>query len=515
MSSIQPSPNGVLGAARTASPLLRIVGLSKNFGMTRALKGATLEVQAATIHCLLGENGAGKSTIGKIIAGLFGANAGQIYLDGVEIAPASIAEARALGISIVFQELSLAPHLSVAENICLGNERRIGLVRHREEIVQCRALLELLGAGDIDTNAQVGKLPVARQQLVEIAKALVTNPKLIILDEPTAMLSTGEKTGLFRALRNLRAAGKTFIFVTHHLEEVIEIGDHISVLRDGVVVDSLAVEFGLSPDDVLTRMGGTRKAVATLKKQNTERRPFVKVRTTLADDDIPIEISEGEIVGLYGIVGCGREELTAAISGSRASSLFEITLDRERFAPSSVATAVRHGIGYLATGRAANGILPSMSIRDNLTIGQLRAFSRVGFINGRKERQQAEEQLSDLGTRMRSSDDAITSLSGGNQQKVLLGRCMKTANRLLVLEDPTAGIDISARDEIHTLVRLKVAEGAAVLMTSSDLPETLSLCDRVYTLFGGKVVGCYEGSIADHESDIVADIVGKQRAYSG
>ena len=504
---VPPSSPESRGTA-PATPMLDVVGLTKAFGLTKALRGATLSVREGTIHCLLGENGAGKSTIGKIVSGLFLADAGQVLLAGEAIAPKSIAEARALGIAIVFQELSLAPHLSVVENICLGNEGRIGLTDRRAEVQSCKALLEPLGLGNIDIDGPVGKLPVAQQQLIEIAKALATNPRLIILDEPTAMLGASEKRDLFGVIRKLRSAGKTFIFVTHHLEEVIELGDSVSILRDGIVVDSFAMEKGLNTDDILSRMGTTRSAGARQVQSGTMGKSFFSASIVGRSSSISVEIGKGEIVGLYGVVGCGREELIQAVSGVAPSPSFEMTLDGAPFHPARTSIAVRRGVAYLASGRAANGILPSMSIRSNLTIGQLSRFSRAGFINGRKEKRVAEAQLALLKTRMRSADDPITSLSGGNQQKVLLGRCLETANRVLILEDPTAGIDLAAKDEIHSIIRSRASEGLAVLLMSSDLAETIALCNRVYAFFGGEIVGCYSGNLAEHEDDIVADILG-------
>jgi len=506
---------GLGDVGHPASSLLSLSNVTKTFGPTRALKGATLEVRRGDVHCLLGENGAGKSTIGKILAGLYSADSGQIVLDGFEISPASVAEARALGIAIVFQELSLAPHLTVVENISLGSEHGLGFAARRLEEARCRDLLAALGAIDIPIKTSVGTLPVAQQQLIEIAKALVSDPKLIVLDEPTAMLSRTEKDSLFDALRKLRDAGKTFIFVTHHLDEVIDLGDAVSILRDGIVVDSFALTDDFSADDVLTRMGSVRNVSKPATLVDKRNEPFLSVHRSGTTDDLPIEIGKGEIVGLYGVVGCGREELTGALSGCRRSSRFRMTLDGARYAPKDTASAVRHGIAYLATGRAANGILPTLSIRDNLTIGQLGRFSRAGIINRCDERKRSDEQLGSLKVRMRSADDPITSLSGGNQQKVLVGRCLRTAGRLLVLEDPTAGIDLAAKAEIHGIIRSSVSDGSAVLLTSSDLRETLALCSRVYTLFGGRVIACYSGDLETYEDDIVADILGNTKQPSG
>lgn len=506
----QPFQHGI--GETVPALLLNVVGLTKSFGITKALQSATLSVQEGSIHCLLGENGAGKSTIGKIVSGLYGADGGKIVFAGKEVAPKTIAEARALGIAIVFQELSLAPHLSVVENICLGNESRIGFVHRGQEAKRCKTLLSSLGLSGLDLDRPVGELPVAQQQLIEIAKALATNPRLIVLDEPTAMLGAAEKHDLYATIRRLRDAGKTFIFVTHLLDEVVELGDFVSILRDGAVINSFAMEKGLKVDDVLSRMGTTRAVKASQSQSPSLGQPFFSASIPARTDSLPVEIRKGEIVGLYGVVGCGREELAQAISGARPSSSFSMTLDGAPFAPARTSVAIKHGVGYLATGRAANGILPSMSIRSNLTIGQLARFSQAGFIDGRRERAETETQLALLKTRMRSPEDPITSLSGGNQQKVLLGRCFETADRLLVLEDPTAGIDLSAKQEIHTIIRSRAASGLAVLLISSDLPETIALCDRVYTFFSGDVVSCYAGELAEHQDNIVANILGSRGA---
>lgn len=499
----------------TTPPLVELRDVSKRFDTTQALQAVSLPIEAGSIHCLLGENGAGKSTLGKIIAGVHRADSGSLLIDGRAVAMHGVAQARTHGITIVFQELSLAPDLSVAENICLGTERRFGraLLDRGAEQARCRAVLRDLDL-NLDLAARTGDLPIAQQQLVEIAKALQLAPRMIVLDEPTAMLGAIDKDKLFAIITRLRAAGTTFLFITHHLDEVLQLGDRVTILRDGRLVETLALHAAMDADTILEKVSGRARAPATAAATAPTGSPVLTIDGLCGPDGQArrIEVRRGEIVGLYGVVGCGREAVVHAVVGQAPARALSLRFEGVPYRPTTPVAARRAGIGYLPTGRAANCVLPSMSVRENLTISQLGRFQHAGLLDAGTERAAAQQQLAGLHTRMASPEDPITSLSGGNQQKVMLGRCLAAASRLLVLEDPTAGIDVAAKRDIHDLLRGRARDGLAVLFVSSDLRETLALCTTVHTFFEGRLMRTYPAPSPSDEAAIVADVLGNLAA---
>ncbi|MFT3732125.1 MAG: sugar ABC transporter ATP-binding protein [Hyphomicrobium sp.] len=508
------------GATTSHLPTVEFRNVSKRFGATSALRDVSLSFFPGEIHCLLGENGAGKSTIGKIVGGLYNADEGFILIDGSPIKFRSVAHARKSGIVIVFQELSLAPDLTVRENICLGDERGshpFALLQTRKEGTRCRQLLDELGL-HIDLDTPTRSLPIAMQQLIEIAKALALQPRILILDEPTAMLGAVEKRELFEMLERAKAAGTTIVFVTHHIEEVIEAGDRVSIMKDGALIDSFLMDDDVDGEYVLQKLTGKPAPESNLRRLRERAKDKLLVLRDLPSSEgglSEIQIARGEIVGLYGVVGCGREALVRALVGLERSAGPKMFFEGLEYAPSTPAAAAKIGIGYLPSGRASNGLLSTRAIRENLTLTQLNRFSRCGIISLKAERVAAEQQLEALGVRFGKQQDAITSLSGGNQQKVLLGRCLSHAKKLLVLEDPTAGIDIAAKNDIHRLLRKRASEGVSVLLASSDLGETLSLCDVVFTMFDGVVVHEYVAPAFSDEPAIIADVLGEMRPIEG
>jgi ribose transport system ATP-binding protein len=509
--AIRSTHPGGVAAGMHDDPIVVAHGLSKHFEATRALQGVSLSFFPGQIHCLLGENGAGKSTLGKILGGIYEPDAGEILIAGEPVALRGVAEARALGIAVVFQELSLAPDLSVVENICLGTERRrhpLSLLHPRAERARCEKLLDELGLS-VDPDARLRDLPTPHQQLVEIAKALSLRPRLLILDEPTAMLGAIEKQKLFAILRRLRQDGTAFIFITHHIEEVVEIGDHVSIMKDGMLIESFPMTPSIDPAFVVEKLAGQRVMRNDAKGRRCQGEELLRIRNLPARRGglVDIEVRRGEVIGLYGVVGCGREDIAQSVVGLSASR-FSLAFNGKDFRPGNPDAAARRGIGYLPVGRARNCILPTRSIRENLLLTQLKAFQRGGLLRESAEKPVAETQLRRLGVRYGKQEDPITSLSGGNQQKVLFGRCLGNAHNLMILEDPTAGIDIAAKAEIHELIRKRVEEGVAAILISSDLGETISICDKVYTLFKGQVVNEYVGPSLEDQPSIIADVLG-------
>jgi ribose transport system ATP-binding protein len=503
------------GKSRAPGAMIEVRKVSKRFGATQALRDVSLVFSPGEIHCLLGENGAGKSTIGKIVAGVYGPDEGEVRIDGERASIRSVSDARKRGIAIVFQELSLAPDLSVRENICLGDEQGrhpLALLRGRKEDARCRSLLDDLGL-NIDLGARTRNLPIAVQQLIEIAKALALRPRMLILDEPTAMLGAVEKQKLFKILERIKAEGTAVVLITHHIEEVIEAGDRVSMLKDGALVDSFSIDGDIGADYILQRLAGKRTPQKKAERSERAKDELLAIRNLpCREGGAPeIRIAQGEIVGLYGVVGCGREAIVRSLVGLDRFGGPKATLDGYDYAPRNPAAAAARGVGYLPSGRASNGLLSVRAIRENLTLTQLRNFSRGGFISLKAERAAAEQQLKALGVRFGTQDDAIVSLSGGNQQKVLLGRCLGYASRLLILEDPTAGIDIAAKREIHELLRQRADKGLSVLLVSSDLLETIAICDVVFTMFNDMIVHEYVSPTMADEAAIIADVLGDSR----
>ncbi len=497
-----------------AEALLEVRGLGKQFGATRALEDVSLAFRAGEIHCVLGENGAGKSTLGKILGGVHRPDAGEIVLAGERVHIDSVSVARALGVAIVFQELSLAPDLSVRANLLLGTERRrhpfTRLDRPRE-LARVRGVLERLGV-DVDPERPVSELPVATQQMIEVGKALIREPRLIVLDEPTAMLSAPDKARLFDVLGALRAAGKALVFITHHLEDVNAVADRVSILRNGRLVESFALLGDCDTDAVLEALSGKRQRAATASAKGTAGATRVRIgglHDRAGHASSSFSISAGEIVGLYGVVGCGAEAVARALAGAAPDRSLAIELDGRRVTPAHPAHARRLGIAYLPSGRARNGILPTRSIRENLNVSTLARYARVGIVSARRERAATHQQLVASAVKFADAEHGITALSGGNQQKVLMARVLGSDAGVLVLEDPTAGIDIGAKLDIQAAIRARADAGAAVLLVSSDLVETLTVCDTVYTMYAGRLMRRYAAPSLEDQAAVVADVIGQ------
>jgi ribose transport system ATP-binding protein len=499
--------------ARTAGAVvLEVRRLCKTFGATRALNNVSLTIKAGEVHCLLGENGAGKSTLAKIIGGLIQPDTGELEMGGRAIRFRSTADARAQGIGMVFQELSLAPDLSVRENICLGTEAGVlpfRLNRTRREKALCRSLLAEFGL-DFDLESRVRDLPVASQQLLEVAKAMMSRPRILLLDEPTAMLGVHEKRKLLDMVHRAKSDRTAIVFVTHHIEDVLEVADQVSLMRNGALVESFAANTGLSVSMLIEKLSGRQEVNLTSARSERCGDEVLAIHALAGTGDRSrdITIRAGEIIGLYGVVGCGIDGIRDMIVGTKSHRKAPLMLDGRRYVSNGAAAAARRGISYLPSGRAANGIFPTLSIRENLTLAQPGIFGRFFLTPIQRERAKAKRQLERLRTRFASQEDTITALSGGNQQKVLIGRCIERGSKLLLLEDPTAGVDINAKKDIHDLIRARAAAGQAILLLSSDLQETIALCNAIYTVHDGRIVDSYRNPSFADEPRIIVDILG-------
>lgn len=499
-------------------PILHTEGLAKHFGSTLALRSASLNLQAGEVHILLGENGAGKSTLAKILAGVYRADAGTVFIDGQPVVIRNGRTARRLGISTVFQELSLAPHLSVSDNLWLGNERTtfpLSWLPRKREWADCQALLQQLGI-TVSPDVPVTQLSLAQKQLLEIAKALLQQPRILIMDEPTSTLTEREKTVLFQILRQLQDSDIAILYVTHHLREVFEIGTRVSAMTDGAINATLEVTSDLTETKLLEMLTGRNLAIALARSSPPPLAPLLKVNNLHLPGcpGISLSIQLGEIVGLYGVVGCGRENLGQAIVGLLKPTQGSMTLAGKPYAPRSLRQAQSRGVGYLPLDRKEKGILPQRPIRENLMLSNLNALTTLGLLRLSSERQETTRHLQTLQVRYHCADDAIAQLSGGNQQKVLLGRAIAPAPQLLVLEDPTAGIDMGTRLELYRQIRELAAQGMGMLLLSSDLPETLLLCDRAYSMYAGQLIREFVNPSLQDEAAMLADVLGQATPYS-
>ena len=492
---------------------LVVTGVQKSFGPTAALSGVDLTAQAGEVHAVLGENGAGKSTLMGILAGAITPDQGSLALDGAPFRPRNPIEARRAGVAIVHQELSLCPHLTVADNVLLGLEpARMGLLLRRQAEARVAEVFEQLGA-PIAPDTRVSELGPAARQLVEIARAIEqSNGRVLILDEPTSSLASDDVDRLFKLVRGLRARGVTILYISHFLEEVRAIADTFTVLRDGKSVGSGRVDpRGL--DSAVYRNAGERPPElgfpaegASLSEivqlmagrpvdqlfERTERQPGEVVLTIdgLAGKDKPIDASlvlrRGEVLGIAGLVGAGRTELLRAVFGLDPVRRGQVRVGAY-VGPASPARRLGQGVGLLTEDRKGEGLALGMSIADNLTLSKLQGFGPAGLIFSGRQRQAAQGWISRLGIRCRDPGQRAADLSGGNQQKLALARLLHHDVDVLLLDEPTRGIDIGSRAQIHRLIDAEACAGKAVLMVSSYLPELHGVCDRIAVMRRGKL----------------------------
>ena len=468
-------------------------GISKAFPGVRALDGVSLSVQAGEVHVLLGQNGAGKSTLIKVLCGAQRPDAGEVLVDGRPVRIDSPADARRLGIAVIFQEFSLVPYLSIAQNIFLGREYRgriPGTVDRRRMHVEAARLLEMLGV-ELDTRTLVHTLGVAQQQAVEIAKALSQNARILVMDEPTAALSAPEIDRLFERIRTLRRDGVAIVYISHRLQEIFAIGDAVTVLRDGRHVASL-VRSATNVNELVRLMVG--REVTTAYRRRFCDRPgdvVLDVQDVAAVNGVrgaSLDVRAGEIVGLAGLVGAGRTELARAIFGADALVGGRVRLDGAPLRPGPVG-AVRAGIGLVPEDRKAQGLALIRSVHDNILAAGLRVlFPSRWYVAARASRAVAAV-IERLRIATPSPSRLVKFLSGGNQQKVVIGKWLNARSRFFIFDEPTRGIDVGAKAEIYQAIEGLVAEGAAVLMISSELAEMVAVCDRVYVMRDKTIVG--------------------------
>ena len=504
-----------MGGDRTTAPLLAVRNARKSFGGTEALRGVDFTVDAGEVHVLIGENGAGKSTLMNIMSGVVADYEGGMELAGVPVRFSSPHAAQKAGIATVFQELDLVPGLSVADNLFLGHEpSRRGLFLDNVAMRRSATpLLERVG-GHICPRATVSDLSLGQQQIVAIAKALAADAKILILDEPTAALSTHEVELLFTVVRRLRADGVGIVYISHRLDEIARIGDRVTVMRDGAIVASVPAD--TPPADLGPMLTGRppgemfppRQRVVgepRLRLASFSYRPTHPTPDWRAPEEVTLTVRAGEIVGLVGLLGAGRTELLQTLYGvappGRQSGLIE--MDGAALRSLSVRSALRRGIGFVPDDRRGSGLIPTLDVASNLALTSLSSLSTGGVVRRSRLHNAVALAVKRFGIRASSLTAAVMSLSGGNQQKVLIGRTLLRAPKLLLLDEPTRGIDVGAKADIYAIIRSLTHQGLAVLVASSELPELTGWCDRLVVLRDGRVVADLD---ADSDPDLIASL---------
>jgi rhamnose transport system ATP-binding protein len=484
-------------------PLLQVRGVTKTFGAVVAVQDVSFGLYAGEAHALVGENGAGKSTIVKLLAGVHRPDAGGLELDGVPVELHSPADAKAAGIAVIYQEPTLFPDLSVAENIAMGRQPlgRLRTIDRAEMHRQAEQLFRRLGVL-IDPARPARGLSIADQQLVEIAKALSADARVLVMDEPTAALSTVEVERLFAVARSLRDEGAAVLFISHRFEEITALCERVTILRDGrhVCTEPLA---DLSTDEMVRRMVG-RELGALFPKQQVEPGAVALEVDGLTRDrvfeDISFQVRAGEIVALAGLVGSGRSEVVRAVFGVDPRDAGTVKVAGRTLKASSPRAAMAAGMALVPEDRRQQGLLMELSIQRNVTLPRSRKLSRLGFLTGGTERRSAKEWTGRLQTKYGRLDDEVGTLSGGNQQKVVLAKWLSTNPRVLIVDEPTRGIDVATKAEVHRLMSSLAADGVAVLMVSSELPEVLGMADRVLVMREGRMVAEIDRDQATEES---------------
>ncbi|MEP6284537.1 MAG: sugar ABC transporter ATP-binding protein [Nitratireductor sp.] len=466
---------------------LDMKGITKTFPGVKALSNVNFSVKFGSVHAVVGENGAGKSTLMKVLNGSYPPTSGTIRVGGTEVRMRRPADAQALGVRMVHQEINLVPDLSVAENVYLGRmPGKWTLLRRREMIARATAVLAELGAA-INPRERLGNLSISQQQLVEIAKAYAADPRIIVLDEPTSSLSEHETAALFSILRKMRDDGIAIVYISHRLKEVLQIADEVTVLRDGSMIETRPIE-GITAAEMISLMVGREVSNVFPKSPAAIGAPVLSV-DNISDGahfrDVSFDVRAGEILGLTGLVGAGRTEVARAIFGLSQLAGGTVRLGGREPAIRSPSDAVRAGIAYVPEDRKGDGIVPAMCVRENISLPILRQLSKLGCISRGADRALAGQYVSQFAISPPDGERRINLLSGGNQQKAVIAKWLAAKPSVLILDEPTRGVDVGAKAEIHNIIGQLVAEGMAVLMISSELPEVLGVCDRVVVMRDG------------------------------
>ena len=485
------------------SALLTMKNIKKSFSGVAALKNAELELNKGEVVALMGENGAGKSTLMKILTGIYSKDEGTVTFEGKEVEYKSVSESEEAGIAIVHQELNMMNDLTVAQNLFIGKERKKGIFIDDAKMAQdAKELFKKLNV-DINPNVKIGSLTVGKQQMVEIAKAISTNAKVIVFDEPTAALTDSEIEELFKVINDLRDKGTGIIYISHRMDEINVISDKVIVMRDGEYVGTLVTK-ECTKDDIIKMMVGrtvfmepktksdvSADAEVVLRCENLNRGKHVK--------NVSFELRKGEILGFSGLMGAGRTEVARLIFGADPMDSGKIYIHGKEVSIKSTKDAVNAGIGYLSEDRKRYGLLVDKSVEENTCLSSLEKFTKGLFIDGSKSKTVSEKYVQELRTKTPSVTQIIKKLSGGNQQKVVIAKWLVKDSEILIFDEPTRGIDVGAKSEIYDLMERLVKEGKSIIMISSELPEVLRMSDRVVVMCEGRITGCLDISEASQE----------------
>jgi len=478
--------------------ILEVRNLTKNFPGVVALDNINLDIKKGVTHCIVGENGAGKSTFIKIITGALSKTEGSIIYSGQEYNPRSISEAMKNGMSTLYQELNVVEQLTVEQNLNLGKEKHILSFMKKSE--QDLKAIEILKAIEprIDIKQLVANLSTAQRQILEIARAIATDAKVIIMDEPTAAITEEETKKLFKVIENLKEKNVTIIYISHRLSDIFEIGDYVSVFRDGKLIATKAISEISSSLELVKMMIGKIVTESYIPNEVNYNKKVLQVKE-LNDTklkDISFDLFEGEIIGFYGLVGAGKTEIAKAIYGLRDSKGAIIIGDRTRKI-NTPEKAIKSGIAMVPEERRTEGLFTELTVRDNIPVMNMQKVSRFGIRSKRKEALIARDFIKKLKIVTPSEEKKVALLSGGNQQKVVIAKCLNAESRILLLDEPTRGVDVGAKEEIHNLIRNLAKQKVSVIIFSSELQEILILCDRIFTMFNGSLKAVFKNGTED------------------
>ncbi|MDY5221367.1 MAG: sugar ABC transporter ATP-binding protein [Eubacteriales bacterium] len=495
--------------------------ITKEFPGVKALDDVNFDVREGEIHAIVGENGAGKSTLMNILSGVYKPTSGKIIFDGKEVSPNAPVEASALGIAMIHQELSLSHTLSVAENIFQARQpkSKLGLIDKKKLYADSRRLLDEVGLKDMDPSTLVRDINASQQQQVEIAKALSQNTRFLIMDEPTSALTPNETHILFDIMRNLKAKGITMLYISHKLDEIMNVSDRITVLRDGHYIDTL-VTAETQISDMISLMvgreysGGYTRAHYMNEEDYAKAKPIMEVKNLNVKNkvhDVSFTLYEGEVLGLAGLVGAGRTEVLQAVFGADPRISGQVIVDGKELTRNNTREAIKHGMGLVPEGRKTQGLYLKFSVEQNMTIVWLNALlKKLGLIRAGKERENAQTYRERLRVKTPSLEQQIVNLSGGNQQKTIIARWLMNEPKILFLDEPTQGIDVGAKNEIYEIIDQLAASGVSVVMVSSEMQENISLCDRIVVLYEGHITGtiCHDQA---NEKSVMALMSGQKQ----
>ncbi|PGT83856.1 sugar ABC transporter ATP-binding protein [Bacillus sp. AFS040349] len=496
------------------TPLAQMKGISKAFSGNVVLEGVEFEILPGEVHALMGENGAGKSTLMKILTGIYERDAGTVYMNGKEVHFKNAKEAENAGIAVIHQELNIIPYLSVTDNMFLGKEltySKFGIVKHKEMKQKTKEYLNRLGI-DIDPDIEAGELSVGQQQMVEIARAVAANMDVLIMDEPTAALTDREIEALFKVIRSLRDEGVGIVYISHRMEEIFQICDRISVLRDGQFIGVKEIP-KTNFDEIVKMMVGRQLGDRFPERKTTlgpERLNIENFTCKGKFEHISFSVKQGEILGVAGLMGAGRTEIMEAIFGYRQKQSGKVLIDGKEVSIKSAYDAIQQGIGFITEDRKSEGLVLGLSVRENFSLTNLGRISKKSVISSKTEESFVDDLIQKLHVKTASRELPVKSLSGGNQQKIVIGKWIGIEPKILILDEPTRGVDVGAKKEIYQLMNQLTEQGVAIIMVSSELPEILGMSDRILVIREGKLSATLLREEADQEKIMQAATGGNE-----